>query len=122
MLGAPISATPCYDRSQFLAGALIGGLGVGLMRVVLERFILRRLAGNEQGQVLVTLASPSSLRPRLGDLDRRPHALAAATGAAPAAAGSRLCVSDLSAGGAGDRAGRRARALYADGSARGWAP
>src|SRR5262249_7674962 len=35
--------------------AILGGLGVGLLGIVMERFVLRRLAGNEQGQVLVTL-------------------------------------------------------------------
>src|ERR1700730_16241553 len=31
------------------------GLGVGVLGIAIERLFLRRLAGNEQGQVLVTL-------------------------------------------------------------------
>ena len=34
---------------------IVGGLGVGLLGILIERFMLRQLAGNEQGQVLVTL-------------------------------------------------------------------
>ena len=55
MLGAYFGATV----------AMLGGtsgwrrsppaLGVGLVGILMERFILRPLAGNEQGQVLVTL-------------------------------------------------------------------
>jgi branched-chain amino acid transport system permease protein len=41
--------------AHFWLAAILGGLGIGLLGILLERFILRRLAGNEQGQVLVTL-------------------------------------------------------------------
>src|SRR5262249_56189414 len=40
---------------QFWPAALLGGFGVGFIGILMERFILRRLAGKEQGQVLVTL-------------------------------------------------------------------
>jgi branched-chain amino acid transport system permease protein len=40
---------------HFWLAAIFGGLGVGLVGIILERFVLRQLAGNEQGQVLVTL-------------------------------------------------------------------
>jgi branched-chain amino acid transport system permease protein len=40
---------------HFWLAAIVGGLGVGFLGILMERFILRRLAGNEQGQVLVTL-------------------------------------------------------------------
>ena len=53
---APISAPRCCSSGgNFWLAALVAGLGVGLIGIVFERFILRRLAGNEQGQVLVTL-------------------------------------------------------------------
>ena len=40
---------------HFWAAALLGGLGVGVIGIAMERFVLRALSGNEQGQVLVTL-------------------------------------------------------------------
>ena len=53
---APISARPSrYFGGNFWVAVLGAGLGVGLIGIVFERFILRRLAGNVQGQVLVTL-------------------------------------------------------------------
>src|SRR5436189_1654140 len=55
MLGAYFGYSLLQSHVQFWPAALLGGLGVGVIGVVLERFILRRLAGNEQGQVLVTL-------------------------------------------------------------------
>src|SRR5712691_1067127 len=55
MLGAYFGYTLLQLKLHFWPAALLGGLGVGLIGVVLERFVLRRLAGNEQGQVLVTL-------------------------------------------------------------------
>jgi len=39
----------------FWLAALLSGLAVGVLGVAVERVLLRRLAGNEQGQVLVTL-------------------------------------------------------------------
>ena len=55
MLGAYFGFTLLQLKLQFWLAALAGGLGVGLIGIVMERFVLRRLAGNEQGQVLVTL-------------------------------------------------------------------
>jgi branched-chain amino acid transport system permease protein len=55
MLGAYFGYTLLRLNLPFWPAALIGGLGVGVIGVVLERLVLRRLAGNEQGQVLVTL-------------------------------------------------------------------
>src|SRR6266851_2912 len=55
MLGAYFGYTLLQMQLHFWLAAIVGGLAVGLIGIVLERFILRRLAGNEQGQVLVTL-------------------------------------------------------------------
>src|SRR3954453_11162227 len=51
MAGAP---GPYYG-GKFGISVLAAGLGGGLIGIVFERLILRRLAGNVQGQVLVTL-------------------------------------------------------------------
>lgn len=40
---------------HFWIAAIVAGLGVGLLGILMERFVLRALSGNEQGQVLVTL-------------------------------------------------------------------
>jgi len=55
MLGAYFGYSLLQLGLHFWFAAIIGGLGVGLLGIVMERFVLRRLAGNEQGQVLVTL-------------------------------------------------------------------
>jgi len=55
MLGAYFGYTLLQLGLHFWFAAIIGGLGVGLLGILTERFILRALAGNEQGQVLVTL-------------------------------------------------------------------
>ena len=55
MLGAYFGYTLLRLNLHFWLAAIAGGLGVGLFGILMERFILRRLAGNEQGQVLVTL-------------------------------------------------------------------
>jgi len=55
MLGAYFGATFCNNGLNFWLAALAAGLVVGVFGGLLERLILRRLAGNEQGQVLVTL-------------------------------------------------------------------
>jgi len=55
MLGAYFGYTLLRLNLHFWLAAIAGGLGVGLLGILMERFILRRLAGNEQGQVLVTL-------------------------------------------------------------------
>jgi branched-chain amino acid transport system permease protein len=55
MLGAYFGYTLLASQLNFWVAAIAGGLAVGIIGILLERFILRRLAGNEQGQVLVTL-------------------------------------------------------------------
>ena len=55
MLGAYFGYTLLRLNLHFWLAAIAGGLGVGLLGILMERFILRRLAGNEQGQVMVTL-------------------------------------------------------------------
>jgi len=55
MLGAYFGATLIGHGVNFWVAALLSGLGAGLLGLLLERLMLRRLAGNEQGQVLVTL-------------------------------------------------------------------
>lgn len=40
---------------HFWFAAIVAGLGVGILGILMERFVLRALSGNEQGQVLVTL-------------------------------------------------------------------
>ena len=56
MLGAYLGVTTMTATGGTLWwGVIGGGLAVAVLGGVLERFILRALAGNEQGQVLVTL-------------------------------------------------------------------
>src|ERR1700692_1446202 len=55
MLGAYFGATLVDRGSNFWVAVLGAGLGVGVPGISIERLFLRRLAGNEQGQVLVTL-------------------------------------------------------------------
>ncbi|MGB9364842.1 MAG: branched-chain amino acid ABC transporter permease [Xanthobacteraceae bacterium] len=55
MLGAYLGATIAYFGGNFWVAVLGAGLGVGVIGILFERLILRRLAGNVQGQVLVTL-------------------------------------------------------------------
>lgn len=55
MLGAYLGATLLGRGMNFWLAALASGAAVGAVGVVVERLLLRRLAGNERGQVLVTL-------------------------------------------------------------------
>jgi branched-chain amino acid transport system permease protein len=55
MLGAYFAASLIGFGLDFWSAALLGGLGVALLGGLVERFILRRLAGAELAQVLVTL-------------------------------------------------------------------
>ncbi|HEY4370792.1 MAG TPA: branched-chain amino acid ABC transporter permease [Burkholderiales bacterium] len=58
MLGAYIGIT--YIRhgvTDFWLAALLGGLSIAVIGGFFERFVLRPLAGNSQGQVLVTLGA-----------------------------------------------------------------
>ncbi len=55
MLGAYLGAAALGYGLPFWAAALLSSLAVGVLGVVVERVLLRRIAGNTQGQVLVTL-------------------------------------------------------------------
>lgn len=55
MLGAYVGASFLKAGLDFWAAALASAVCVGVLGAVLERVLLRRLAGNERGQVLVTL-------------------------------------------------------------------
>ncbi|MGI4952609.1 MAG: branched-chain amino acid ABC transporter permease [Janthinobacterium lividum] len=55
MLGAYLGATLLGAGLPFWQAALASALAVGALGAVIERTLLRRLAGNERGQVLVTL-------------------------------------------------------------------
>src|SRR5258707_7063877 len=55
MLGAYFGYTLLQLKLHFWLAAIVGGLGVGLLGILMERFVLRRLARNEQGQGRVTL-------------------------------------------------------------------
>src|SRR5256885_8337983 len=55
MLGAYLATTFIAHGLDFWTAAFLGGLGVALFGGIVERFILRRLAGAELAQVLVTL-------------------------------------------------------------------
>lgn len=55
MLGAYIGVTIVRYIPNLWIAALLGGLAVAVFGALLERFILRALAGNALGQVLVTL-------------------------------------------------------------------
>ena len=55
MLGAYFGVTLIAWGVDFWLAALLAGLGVALFGGIIERFVLRRLAGAELAQVLVTL-------------------------------------------------------------------
>src|SRR5213083_164261 len=55
MLGAYLATSLIAYGLDFWTAAVLGGLGVALFGGIVERFILRRLAGAELAQVLVTL-------------------------------------------------------------------
>src|SRR5579872_7606872 len=55
MLGAYFGVTLIAAGTGFWSAALFAGLGVALFGAIIERFVLRRLAGSELAQVLVTL-------------------------------------------------------------------
>jgi len=55
MLGAYLATSLIAYGLDFWMAAVLGGLGVALFGGIVERFILRRLAGAELAQVLVTL-------------------------------------------------------------------
>src|SRR5207249_2574399 len=55
MLGAYFATSLIARGLDFWTAALVAGLGVALLGGIVERLILRRLAGAELAQVLVTL-------------------------------------------------------------------
>ena len=55
MLGAYVGAMLLGQSLPFWLAAIVAGALVGVLGVVLEGTLLRRMAGNEQGQVLITL-------------------------------------------------------------------
>src|SRR5947199_5292420 len=55
MLGAYLATSLIAYGLDFWTAAVLGGLGVALFGGIVERFLLRRLAGAELAQVLVTL-------------------------------------------------------------------
>jgi branched-chain amino acid transport system permease protein len=55
MLGAYLGATLLNLDVPFWLAAILAAIAVGVLGTGMERVLLRRLAGNEQGQVLVTL-------------------------------------------------------------------
>src|SRR6266511_6330902 len=55
MLGAYFAVSLIARGFDFWAAAIVSGLGVAAFGGVVERFVLRRLAGAELPQVLVTL-------------------------------------------------------------------
>ena len=55
MLGAYVGLSVILRGYGFFAGVLAAGMAVGLLGMLMERLILRRLVGNTLGQVLATL-------------------------------------------------------------------
>ena len=55
MLGAYLATSLIALGADFWTAAILGGLLVAVFGGIVERFILRRLAGAELAQVLVTL-------------------------------------------------------------------
>ncbi len=55
MLGAYLGTSLIAAGTGFWLAALFAGFGVALFGAIIERFVLRRLVGNELAQVLVTL-------------------------------------------------------------------
>jgi branched-chain amino acid transport system permease protein len=55
MLGAYLGATVLRYVNSLTLAVIAAGLGVAIIGGLIERLILRRLAGNAQGQVLATL-------------------------------------------------------------------
>ena len=55
MIGAYIAATVLKGGYNLVVAAIVAMAFVGLLGAIIERFILRSLSGNSQGQVLATL-------------------------------------------------------------------
>jgi branched-chain amino acid transport system permease protein len=55
MIGAYVAASVLRGGYSLIVAALVAMVVVGLLGAVIERFILRSLSGNSQGQVLATL-------------------------------------------------------------------
>ena len=58
MIGAYIAATVLKGGYNLVVAAIVAMAFVGLLGAIIERFILRSLSGNSQGQVLATLGLP----------------------------------------------------------------
>ena len=117
MLGAYFGATVVYFGGNFWLAVLAAGAGVGVVGIALERFILRPLAGNIQGQVLVTLGiafiiADFCLLVWTGD----PWTVPAPPALRPPLFVARFRVSNLPAGGDRHRAGCSRRPLFSYGT------
>ena len=55
MLGTYVAATLVRDGHNLIVAALVAMITIAIVGGLIERFILRRLSGNSQGQVLATL-------------------------------------------------------------------
>src|SRR5918912_1016050 len=55
MLGAYLGLSLLQRGTGFATAIAVAGLAVGALGAIVERFVLRRLAGNSLGQVLATL-------------------------------------------------------------------
>ncbi len=55
MIGAYVAASVLRGGYSLVVAAIVASIVVGLLGAIIERFILRALSGNSQGQVLATL-------------------------------------------------------------------
>jgi branched-chain amino acid transport system permease protein len=55
MIGAYVAASVLRGGYSLVVAAIVASIVVGLLGAIIERFILRSLSGNSQGQVLATL-------------------------------------------------------------------
>ncbi|MCE2452495.1 MAG: branched-chain amino acid ABC transporter permease [Nitrospinae bacterium] len=55
LVGAYFGLTTLKMTGNFFLAILIGGIAIAIMGIVIERVFLRRLQGNDLGQVLITM-------------------------------------------------------------------
>ncbi len=55
LVGAYFGLTTLKQTGNFFLAILIGGIAIAIMGIVIERVFLRRLQGNDLGQVLITM-------------------------------------------------------------------
>ena len=55
LVGAYVGLTTLKTTGSFFLAILIGGIVIAIMGIVIERVFLRRLQGNDLGQVLITM-------------------------------------------------------------------